>query len=278
MARTLMRFPGGRSKALTLSYDDGVIQDIRLIEIMKEHGLKGTFNLNSGQYAPEDKSLRTHKHRMSLSECRSAYLNSGMEIAAHGLTHPFLEQLPDVLCTQEILDDRKNLERDFECFVRGMAYPWGTYNDRVVSAAKSCGIVYARTTVATERFTIPNDWLRMPTTCHHNHPRLMELAEKFLLGNQFGQPYLFFLWGHSYEFDGNRNWNVIENFAKTTGNRDDVWYATNIELHDYVTAYNQLVFRADGTKVFNPTGITLHFATLAGTFTVEPNAVAEVRY
>ena len=39
-------FPGGRTKALTFSYDDGVIADRRLIEIFRENGLKGTFNLN----------------------------------------------------------------------------------------------------------------------------------------------------------------------------------------------------------------------------------------
>lgn len=50
---TFMRFPEGRLKAVTLSYDDGMDQDIRLIEIMKKNGLKGTFNLNSGLYAPE---------------------------------------------------------------------------------------------------------------------------------------------------------------------------------------------------------------------------------
>lgn len=53
MANLFMRFPQGRAKALTLSYDDGVEQDIRLIEIMGKHGLKGTFNLNSGLYAEE---------------------------------------------------------------------------------------------------------------------------------------------------------------------------------------------------------------------------------
>ena len=53
MGSIFMRFPYGKSKALTLSYDDGVAQDIRLIEIMKKHGLKGTFNINSGMYAPE---------------------------------------------------------------------------------------------------------------------------------------------------------------------------------------------------------------------------------
>ena len=53
MADLWMLYPQGKLKALTLSYDDGVEQDIRLMEIMNRHGLKGTFNLNSGLFAPE---------------------------------------------------------------------------------------------------------------------------------------------------------------------------------------------------------------------------------
>ena len=36
----------GMKKALTFSYDDGVTQDIRLIEIFNKYNLKATFNLN----------------------------------------------------------------------------------------------------------------------------------------------------------------------------------------------------------------------------------------
>lgn len=36
------RFPGGKGKCLTLSYDDGVEQDIRLIGLMKQYGIAGT--------------------------------------------------------------------------------------------------------------------------------------------------------------------------------------------------------------------------------------------
>lgn len=42
------RYPGGVMKALTLSYDDGVVHDRRLVEICNRYGLRGTFNLNSG--------------------------------------------------------------------------------------------------------------------------------------------------------------------------------------------------------------------------------------
>ena len=53
---------------------------------------------------------------------------------------------------------------------------------------------------------------------------------------------LFYLWGHSYEFDENKNWNVIENFFKKLEKRDDIWYASNIEIYNYIRAYESLDF------------------------------------
>ena len=260
MASFFMRFPGGRARALTLSYDDGVEQDIRLIEIMKKNGLKGTFNLNSGLYAPEGKVYPegTIHRRMSLKTCQEVYKNSGMEVAVHGLTHPFLEQLPANLCTREVLLDRENLEKEYDRIVRGMAYPYGTHSDEVVETLKRCGIVYSRTTEATHKFDIPKDWLRLPATCHHKDPRLMELARQFVESNWNRKPALFYLWGHSYEFEADQNWSVIEEFAEYIGNREDIWYATNIEIYDYIAAYEQLIVSMDGRKLQNPTATALY--------------------
>jgi len=273
MGSIFMRFPGGKSKALTLSYDDGVAQDIRLIEIMKKHGLKGTFNINSGQYAPEGTTNPDGKGRMSKTKCQEVYLRSGMEVAVHGLHHPYLEQLSENLCTYEVLQDRKNLEADFGCMIRGMAYPFGTTSDSVVATLKQCGIAYSRTTVSTEKFGIPTDWLQLPATCHHKNPRLMELARNFVDNDFLRGPGLFYLWGHSYEFDynvPNNNWGVIEEFAEFIGGRDDIWYATNIEIYDYIHAYNQLIFSTDFSKVYNPTCTTLYFKTAKGEYCVKP--------
>ncbi len=262
-AATFMRFPGGKAKALTLSYDDGVEQDGRLIAIMKARGLKGTFNLNSGLYAPEGTVYEagTIHRRMTRKQADALYGDSGMEVAVHGLTHPFLEQLSQNRCTREVLCDRENLEKQFGCIVRGMAYPYGTFDDEVVECLKACGIVYARTTVSTGTFDLPRDWLRLAATCHHNDPRLMELARKFVEKKTSRAPWLFYLWGHSYEFEQNDNWNVIEEFAAYTGGREDVWYATNLEIYEYVHDYEQLIFSTDGSMVCNPTARTLYFAT-----------------
>ena len=278
MPSIFMRFPEGKSKALTLSYDDGVRQDRRLLEIMKKHGLKGTFNINSEGYAPEGCITG---NRMSRSEALEFYRDCGMEIAVHAAHHPYLEQLPENLCTWEILNDRKNLEADFGGFIRGMAYPFGTTSDSVVASLKQCGMAYARTTVSTEGFAIPTDWLRLPTTCHHRNPRLMELAREFTEKQDVRGPMLFYLWGHSYEFDydqPNNNWSVIEEFAEYMGSREDIWYATNIEIYDYIAAYNQLIFSMDYTRVYNPTCTTVYFKTGKGLYAVKPGETVNYEF
>lgn len=40
-------------KALTFSYDDGIEQDRKLVEIFNRYGMKATFNLNTGIQSPE---------------------------------------------------------------------------------------------------------------------------------------------------------------------------------------------------------------------------------
>lgn len=273
MSIIFLRYPKGLTKALTLSYDDGVEQDIRLIEIMRKHGLKGTFNINSELYAPEGNVWpkgAIHR-RMTRSQILNAYTGSGMEVAVHTATHPRLDCIPLNLCTSEIMRDRQNLEKDFGVIVRGSAYPHGTYNDDVVESMRQCGIVYARTTVSTEKFDIPSDWLRLPATCHHKNPRLMELAKAFAESTSRRYPMLFYLWGHAYEFDEQNNWHVIEQFAEYIGNRADIWYATNIEIYDYVSAFRQLIFSMDQKKVFNPTAIEVFFETNQQIYSVKPN-------
>ncbi|MBU3111291.1 polysaccharide deacetylase family protein [Clostridium lacusfryxellense] len=261
MANIFLRFPGGRPKALTLSYDDGVEQDIKLIKIMNEHGLKGTFNLNSGLYADEGTIYQEGQihRRMTKNQVTETYLNAGHEVAVHGLTHPFLEQLPTHMVVNEIIKDRENLETQFSTIIRGMAYPFGTNSEDVIKALKSCGIAYARTVISTNDFRIPTDWLRLTATCHHDSPELKSLAKKFVEDKLTQTPYLFYLWGHSYEFEADNNWNVIEDFAKYTGNREDIWYATNIEIYEYIDAYNRLIFSVDGKRVENPTNKKIWF-------------------
>lgn len=63
---------------------------------------------------------------------------------------------------------------------------------------------------------------------------------------------MMYVWGHSYEFTNNNNWEVMEEFCKLVSHRDDIWYATNIEIIDYLEAAERLHFTATGNLVYNP--------------------------
>lgn len=256
-----MKLKGGKSKVLTLSYDDGVVQDIRLIKILNKHGIKATFNINTGLYLPEEATREKFYGRMKLSEAKELYIYSGHEVAVHSLTHPFLEALKKEEVIVEVLEDRKNIEQQYGVLARGMSYPFGTYSDMVIEALKECGICYSRTVVSTEAFCLPQNWLKLNPTCHHNNNKLMELAKSFVEGEEkySHRNKMFYLWGHSYEFDNNDNWNIIEEFADYIGNREDIWYATNIEIFDYVTAYENLQVSVDKSIVHNPSSIDVWF-------------------
>ena len=227
--------------------------------------MKGTFNINSGLFASEGQVT----NRMNASMCMEAYKNH--EVAIHALTHPYLEELSPEHCTYEIIEDRKNLEKLTGKIIRGMAYPYGTHNDTVVNILKNCGIVYSRTTESTHRFNLPKDWLRLPATCHHRDPELMDLAQKFIEFNTTNKTSkMFYVWGHAYEFDNANNWHVIEEFAEYMGNRDDIWYATNMEIYEYINAYKQLVFSVEGTMCTNPTTTKLWLEKDNRIYTIEP--------
>ena len=264
-----MRFPGGLDRALTFSYDDGVLPDKRLVSIFKKYGLKATFNINSDTFSPDDPALPRKGTRLSAKEAVETY--EGMEVAVHGAIHPFWDQMPDAAATYDIIRDRNNLEKIFHQIIRGSAAPYGVTGEKCQNALKAAGIVYCRTTVSTEKFSMPKNWLELPATCHHGNPRLMELADKFFVFDKPRAPQLFYVWGHSYEFDDGNNWDVIEKFAEKMGGHGDViWYATNIEIYEYTEAYNRLVWSVEMDRVTNPTFTEIWFLYGSKTYRIMP--------
>lgn len=250
-----MLFPGGKRKALTLSYDDGVVQDRRLVDLMRRYGIRGTFNLNSGLLG-KDRSMEIDGKTVDISTVSQHEipgLYQSFEVATHASEHSALTGLGSAVLN-EILEDRKVLESMVPYLVQGHAYPFGLYDENVIAMLKASGIVYARTVNSTESFALPRDFLRWNPTCHHSNPRFMELAHHFCEQEAlFGQPELFYLWGHSYEFDAEGNWDEIEKFINYISDyQEKIWMATNIEIVEYITAYRNLRFSADGKKVFNP--------------------------
>ncbi len=241
-------FPGGKAKALTMSYDDGKIQDERLVGIFNKYGIKGTFNINYGLMEQEQNPPRLKGDRI-----RTLY--EGHEVATHCLTHPTIARCPLVEVAAEILEDRKGLEKLTGKLVRGHAYPNGSYSEEIKQLFKQLGIAYGRVVEAVPDYELPADPLEWHPTCHHNDPELMKKAEFFANFSKRQYLKLMYVWGHSYEFDNHNNWEVIEEFCSYMGGREDIWYATNIEIIDYMEAARSLKFSADNESVYNPSAM-----------------------
>ena len=240
-----MRFPAWKDKAVTLSYDDGALDDIRLIEIMQKYGLKGTFNICSGR------QLNQPNERTPID----IYLNSQMEIAMHGENHLWVKALSSSSIIKEFYQDKLALEKMCGKIIRGGAYAYGCYNEQAIEVLKMLGVSYFRTTKASYAFDIPTDWMKWEITCTHKSDKLFELLDEFLSERDdriYKQsPRLFYLMGHSWEFRADDNWQVIEQFGEKLLGRDDIYHATNIEIYDYVKAYENLIFSTAEDKVLN---------------------------
>ena len=223
----------GKKKAITFSYDDGVTQDIRLIQLFNKYGLKCTFNLNSGTLGKPGALLRegvnvTH-NKIAPELVRSVY--EGHEVATHSVTHPYLTRLSDEEVIREIEEDRIKLSELVGYEVVGHAYPMGDCDNRVARLIENnTGVKYARTTISTHNYEPQKDlYLFDPTVYHHR-----EMDEMFRLGEEFlslktDDPKLFYIWGHAYEFDIHNDWKRFEEFLEMISGREDIFYGTNKE-------------------------------------------------
>ena len=244
-------FPEGKAKALTMSYDDGKLQDERLVAIFNKYGIKGTFNINYELMRTEQEEGKKPQYpRLPMDRIKELY--KGHEVATHTMTHPTIERCPLVEVAQEILEDRKNLERLTGGLVRGHAYPNGSYSEEIKQLFRQLGIAYGRVVESVPNYALPRDPMEWHPTCHHTDPELMKKAEFFANFQKRQYLKLMYVWGHSYEFDDKDNWDVIEKFCEYMGGREDIWYATNIEIIDYMEAAKNLKFSADNESVYNP--------------------------
>lgn len=218
------------SKAVTFSYDDGIEQDRRLVELLNYYGMKCTFNLNTGIQSPDSyfEIKGTRIHRMNQEGLAELY--KGHEIAVHGLTHTAPDQLSTEELEGEFLTDAKNIERLYGKYPVGMAYAYGVVTEETTKYLSDIGIRYARTVENSHSFELPNDLMHLKATCHHDDEKLFELAEEFLQRKaDMETPMLFYIWGHSYELEVNQNWERLEKLCEMLAGKKDIFYGTNAE-------------------------------------------------
>ena len=245
------QFPGNRNKALNFSIDDGVLEDEHMVAIFNRYGIKGSFNLNSCQ---DDYPTRIRLSRENIDR-----IYAGHEIACHTEYHPPLDMISRSEVIREMFGDRQRLEAASGRMITGFVYPNGHCSPALAEIALAAGFEYARTTHSQrELWYVPQDFFFWSPTCHYLEAP--EFVEPFLCETRQLLT-LFCIWGHSYEPEKNHQWDLIEKLCAKLGNRDDVWYATSLEICRYVKAIRSLIFSADGKTVFNPSAVTVCFRT-----------------
>lgn len=224
----------GKLKAVTFSFDDGVTQDRRLVELFNRYGLKATFNLNSDFLGTENQLVRNgvqvRHDKVDASEVKSLY--QGHEVAVHTLTHPDLTKLSEEEVIRQVEEDRKALSALCGYEVVGMAYPYGTCDKRTAQIIKNnTGVKYSRTVVSTHSFDVQTeDMLIFNPTVYYVEPCLEEIVDAFL-ALETDKPQLLYIWGHAYEMDAKYiSWEAFERICEKLSGKDDIFYGTNAEV------------------------------------------------
>lgn len=226
-------------KFLTFSFDDGTVEDRRLIALFDRYGLRGTFNLNSGKFGVRreivHEGIPVHHYVIKQEEAKTLYQNH--EVAAHTVHHPNLVKISREEVIHEVADDCRALEELTGQQILGMAYPGaGLYYTQEVAdiIRENTQIRYARGCKNHHTFKLPENLMLWEPTCHQNDSQLLELGRAFVQADASEEDLLFYVWGHSFEFEKFKSWDLFERFCEMMAGKPDIEYVTNGEVARYL--------------------------------------------
>lgn len=220
-------------KAVTFSFDDGVLQDKILLEIFNRYGLKATFNVNSAKFgfdSPyEYQGKRYERKALDAEDIKSTY--QGHEVASHTLTHTNLTTLSDSSVAWQVEQDRRVLSELVGYDVVGLAYPCGGINNdaRVADVIKNkTNIKYARTITSTHNFDLQENLLQFNPTVYWCEDRLYGIIDEFIK-LKADKPQLLYIWGHTYEFNDRVDVKKFASACEKLSCQTDIFFGTNRE-------------------------------------------------
>lgn len=266
-------YPGGKTKAFNVTYDDGVLQDIPFVELLNYYDLKGTFNLNSGLMEQEFSWIHPCGMEIKrLSKAAASCLYDGHEVASHTLTHPYMENLSKEQIIDQMRQDRDNLQAIFRREISGFAVPFSYYSDLIEECAREVGFTYARISEESGCYFRNQNPFRWKAGIFHLSPGLMNFVDGFLASEDelaFCQ-----IVGHSYDLDTEDLWQTMKDIFEKVSGDDQVLPMTTIELVRYLNAMDQVMI---GEKsIYNPTTDELWFRKGTQCFALRPGETLQI--
>lgn len=238
-----LTYPDYNTKAFTVSYDDGTIQDKKVMSLAKKYGVAVTFAPNTQWWGTsgwmDHEGYRVWVQRPTADEISHFY--DGFEIASHSATHVMLSEVDDETIRREVLEDMDYMESLTGQRALGICYPGNSYDQHVIEVLKGYGLIYGRSAAVQYGYELPEDFMSWLPTCHDAWEGCPELSDKYLK-KKTHRLLCFYIWGHAYELDkpslieGTTRWGNLEALFKKMGEADDVWCATNGQIASYILA------------------------------------------
>ncbi|MDD3276582.1 MAG: polysaccharide deacetylase family protein [Kiritimatiellales bacterium] len=204
-------------------WDDGIVDDIRLCEILRTHGAKASFNLNPASHKAVRGQPTRYKdckdvQRLARGELCSVY--EGFTIANHTVSHPKPFEVSPETWRSEVFDGRKQLQDIFQQPVYGFAYPYGQHDAATAAVVAEAGHTYGRTcNNITPCYPVETPF-RQPTDSHH---MAVEFWDRYAQAKAAGAE-IFYFWGHSYEFVTEEDWAAYtDKLIRFNADPDAVW-------------------------------------------------------
>ena len=214
-------------------WDDGVVDDARLCEMLRQMRCKATFNIALGLHH-QTRRLDDWRYKnvkevrfLSLGELRTVY--NGFTIANHTLTHPMATETSLEDWRHDVVEGRKRLQDFFSQEIRGFAYPYGKYDKKSADAVRDAGHLYARTVGGPHVGRRVNDLMELHPDCNFESPAFWDLYEN---AKGSGAPFFYFF-GHSYQFTSEDEWKSFEMKLERINNDPAVEWA---DLPEVMTA------------------------------------------
>lgn len=129
-------------RTVVLSFDDGYENFYsRAMPLLAKYGFTATLFMTSGwvkEARPPGAGIPPMLSWAQLSDVARA----GIEVGAHSITHPELDQLTGRRLHDELFDSKKQLEDQLGLEVPGLAYPFGYSTSAVRQLARKAGYTY----------------------------------------------------------------------------------------------------------------------------------------
>lgn len=228
-------YPNGKQKAFVLTYDDGVLQDVRLVLLLNRYGLRATFNLNS---LLMEREFVWHHEKLGpvrrLPNSIAAHLYAGHEVASHSCTHPDLTNMSREGILYELGHDKYLLEQLVGHPVLGFGVPFDFYDGLAVDCVRKLGFVYGRGSEETGSYAPIWDPYRQQAGMFHLSEGLEAFVDGFLQTDEELANCI--IVGHSYDLDAENLWETMEDIFARVSSAEDVLSMTHLELVEYQQA------------------------------------------